>query len=177
MSTEPGLFKLIKQDFIKHEGFRNLAFWAIATYRYGQWVDQRPRWIRIFLTKIYGLMYLLVELTTSITISKEVKTGKDLHLIHSGNIRIHPKTIIGDRVGIMHDVTIGETIDRPGVPVIGNDVFIATGAKILGPVTIGDGVRIGPNSVVLSDVPPGATAMGVPARVITQWANKTTPTS
>jgi len=74
--------------------------------------------------------------------------------------------VIGDRVGIMHDVTIGTNLERPGTPVIGNDVFIGTGARILGGVKIGDGARIAANSVVLTDVPAGATAIGVPARVM-----------
>jgi serine O-acetyltransferase len=171
MATEDGFFKVLRDDYRKHGGFRNLALFAIVTYRFGQWVDLQPYLIRVFLTRVYGLMSLWVEFATDITISKEVQTGKGLHLIHSGNIRIHPRAIIGDCVGIMHDVTIGETMGREGVPVIGNHVFIATGAKILGPVKVGDGAHIGPNSVVLSDVPAGATAMGVPARVVPAWSN------
>jgi serine O-acetyltransferase len=177
MATEDGFFKIIRDDYRKHGGFRNLALFAIITYRFGQWVDLQPYLLRIFLTRIYGLMSLWVELATDITISKEVQIGKEPHLIHSGNIRIHPKAIIGDYVGIMHDVTIGETMGREGVPVIGNHVFIATGAKILGPVKVGDGAHIGPNSVVLSDVPAGATAMGVPARVVPAWSNNNNQTN
>jgi serine O-acetyltransferase len=92
--------------------------------------------------------------------------GEEFHLIHWGNTKIHPGVVIGNRVGIMHDVTLGTTMERPGVPRIGNDVFIGAGAKILGPVTIGDGAVVAANSLVLSDVPPGATAVGVPARVL-----------
>ncbi|MDX1914625.1 MAG: hypothetical protein SFU55_03495 [Methylophilus sp.] len=171
MATEDGFLNTLRDDYRNHGGFRNLALFAIVTYRFGQWVDLQPSLVRIPLSKLYALMSLWVELATDITISKEVKIGKRPHLIHSGNIRIHPRAIIGDYVGIMHDVTIGETMGREGVPVIGNHVFIATGAKILGPVKIGDGAHIGPNSVVLSDVPAGATAMGVPARVVPAWSN------
>jgi serine O-acetyltransferase len=72
---------------------------------------------------------------------------------------------IGANCFVHHEVTIGwDTGER--APRIGNDVFIGAGAKILGPVTIGDGVRIGANAVVLRDVPDGCTAVGVPARII-----------
>jgi len=58
--------------------------------------------------------------------------------------------------------------DKLGVPRLGNDVYVGCGAKILGPVTIGDGAMIGANAVVLKDVPAGATAVGIPARIITK---------
>jgi serine O-acetyltransferase len=95
---------------------------------------------------------------------RETKIGKELHLIHSGNIQIHPDTIIGDRCGIQQDVTIGVNVG-PGTPVIGNDVFIGAGAKVLGGIKIGDGATIAANSLVISDIPPNSTAIGVPARV------------
>jgi len=65
---------------------------------------------------------------------------------------------------VMHNVTIGTNMTG-GAPRIGNDVFIGCGATILGEITIGDGVRIASNSLVISDVPAGAMAMGVPAKV------------
>jgi serine O-acetyltransferase len=83
-------------------------------------------------------------------------------------VRIHPRTVIGERVGIMNDVTIGTANARDGFPVIGNDVFIGTGARILGPVKIGDGAVIAANTLVITDVPAGATIMGVPGRVLPQ---------
>ena len=74
---------------------------------------------------------------------------------------------MGERCMISHGVTIGVLGgDRLGVPRLGNDVYVGCGAKILGPVTIGDGAIIGANAVVLEDVPAGATAVGVPARII-----------
>ena len=86
-------------------------------------------------------------------------------IIHAGMQQIHPDVVIGERCGIMHNVTLGTNMGTE-VPVIGNDVFIGCGASILGKVTVGDGARVAANSLVISDVPPGAMAMGVPAKVI-----------
>ncbi len=154
-------------DWMRHDRrVSNPALWMLAVYRYGRWVAELgapARWIG---GKIYGAMNLAIELATGSSIPREATVGDAVHLVHYFDIRIHPDAVIGDRVGIMHDVTIGTSMSRHGAPRIGNDVFIGTGAKILGPVRIGDGAVIAPNSVVLSDVPPGATAIGVPARVL-----------
>lgn len=72
---------------------------------------------------------------------------------------------IGANLQVHQGVTVGWDYRGDRLPVIGDDVFIGAGAKILGPVTVGDGARIGANAVVVCDVPPGATAVGIPARV------------
>jgi len=145
----------------------NPAFWAVGNYYLGRWaltIKFPPfRWLA---SKIYGLNLFLILITCGIRLYRETKIGKDLHLIHSGNIQIHPKTVIGDRCGIQQDVTMGTNMERKGAPVIGNDVYLGAGAKILGNVIIGDGARIAANSLVINDVPPGATAIGVPARIM-----------
>jgi serine O-acetyltransferase len=78
--------------------------------------------------------------------------------------------VIGDRCGIMHNVTIGTNMTE-GVPVIGDDVFIGVGACILGDITIGDRVRISANSLVTTDVPPDSIAIGVPAKILPSLAS------
>ena len=160
------MFKQFKIDYRRHEkSLLNPALWAICNYRFGRRVMRikfaPTRW---FLNKIYGFNQFLILITSGIRLYRETQIGEDFHLIHSGNISIHPKTIIGDRCGIQQDVLIGTNIG-PGVPVIGNDVYIGAGAKILGGVTIGDGVTVAANSLVINDVPPNTTAIGVPARV------------
>ncbi len=91
--------------------------------------------------------------------------GGGLLLPHPNGIVIHPQACIGVNCLIFQQVTIGEGA-RPGVPTIGGHVDIGAGAKILGGVSIGDHALIGANAVVLADVPAGATAVGIPARVI-----------
>jgi serine O-acetyltransferase len=97
--------------------------------------------------------------------------GHRFHIVHAdGSISIHPDVVIGDNVGVMHNVTIGTNMSEE-VPVIGNDVFIGVGASILGGVTVGNGARIAANSLVISDVPAGAVAMGVPARILKNFSD------
>jgi len=161
------LVETLLSDYGRHrKSLRNMAFWAIASYRFGRWADQLPPGLRGIGGKVYGAMSLFVEATSGTILPREVQLGKDFHMVHAGNIRIHPQTVVGDRVGIMHDVTIGTTPDGHGVPTIGDDVFIGAGAKILGPVKIGNRARIAANSLVISDVPPDTTAIGVPARIL-----------
>ncbi|HJL22687.1 MAG TPA: serine acetyltransferase, partial [Polyangiaceae bacterium LLY-WYZ-15_(1-7)] len=109
-----------------------------------------------------------VELVTGTRLHRETRVGAAPHFIHGRNVRIHPDAVIGDRVGIMHDVTIGTRNDIEGAPIIEDDAFIGAGAKVLGPVRVGKGAIVAANSLVVTDVPPGATAMGVPARALPQ---------
>jgi len=161
------LFQDLKSDFRRHgSSLRNLAFWAVATYRFGVWANTLPDPFRWLGGKIYGALSLWVEIATGISLNREARIGKGLHLVHAGNIKVHPSAIIGDRVGIMQDVTIGTGGDREGTPVIGNDVFIGAGAKVLGAVSVGDRARIAANSLVITNVPPDTTAIGVPAKIL-----------
>lgn len=165
----------LKGDFERHgSSWTNLAFWAVATYRFGRWSEEQPLLVRSCCGKLYGALRMLVEINSGITLHREATVGQELHLVHSGNIKIHPRSVIGSRVGIMHDVTLGEG-ERPGAPVIGDDVFIGAGAKVLGPIHVGDGAHIAANTLVISDVPAGATAIGVPARILRYSGHDRTP--
>lgn len=93
------------------------------------------------------------------------KLGGGLIMTHPNGIVIHPQAEVGVNCLILQQVTIGVS-DGPGVPSIGGHVDIGAGAKILGNIRIGDHARIGANSVVLQDIPEGATAVGIPAQII-----------
>lgn len=163
----PGLLDQLRRDYEIHDRHAlHLGLWAVWTYHFGRWslqLDQPYRWLT---SKLYGLFFFLVDLTSGCNIQRECEIGEDLHIIHSGNVKMHPGVRIGDRCGLMQDVVLGTTMEQEGTPVLGDDVFVGPGAKLLGPITVGNGARIGANSVVLSDVPAGSTAIGVPARVL-----------
>lgn len=92
---------------------------------------------------------------------------KNIHFGHNGlGIVLDYRCVIGNNVRIDQQVTIGIRWDEETAPIIGNNVRIGAGAKVLGSIRIGDNVRIGANAVVLTDVPDGATAVGVPARIL-----------
>jgi serine O-acetyltransferase len=97
-------------------------------------------------------------------IGRGAEFGPGFVLIHSTGVVINGNVRGGSNVYIEHQVTIGA--ERRQTPVIGCDVFIGAGAKVLGNVVVGDGARIGANAVVVHNVPAHATAVGIPARVV-----------
>ena len=105
---------------------------------------------------------------TGIEIHPGATIGKGLFIDHGMGVVIGETTEIGDDVTLYHGVTLGGTGKDKGKrhPTVGNKVVIGAGAKVLGPINIGDNSKIGSNSVVLKDVPSGATAVGIPARNI-----------
>ena len=121
--------------------------------------------LRWLLGKIYGGANLLAEILTGVHMDRNVEIGDGFMLLHPGIIHIHTRAIIGNEVTISHNVTIG-TVASGGTPIIGDNVFISTGAVIVGDVRVGEGSRIGPNTVVMKDVPPNSFALGVPARIM-----------
>lgn len=123
---------------------------------------QRGGWLR---RKVATIRHRFWSVITGCDIPINCQLGKGLLLTHPNGIVIHPHAVVGERCLIFHQVTLGTVESRKGAPVIGNGVDIGAGAKILGPVRIGDGARIGVNAVVLTDVPAGATAVGIPARI------------
>lgn len=154
----------LRGDLRRHDNkLTNPAVWALTAFRLGNRAKSLPPGARIIAEKACSAFRIGVEAATGIALYPGTDIGKDVHIIHAANIRIHPDAVIGARVGIMHDVTIGSS-DVEGLPIIEDDVFIGPGAKILGPVTIGQGARIAANSLVITDIPAGATALGVPAR-------------
>ena len=106
---------------------------------------------------------------TGIEIHPGAKIGKNLFIDHGMGVVIGETAEVGDNVTIFHGVTLGGIGGEKGEkrhPTVEDDVMIGSGAKVLGPITIGKGAKIGANAVVLENVPPYATAVGAPARII-----------
>ena len=123
--------------------------------------DAARRWHVLGLNRALRLTQIALY---GIEIGKDVELGEGVMFVHTLGTVVGGDARVGARVRIMGNVTIGTAKDN-GYPRIGNDVNIGAGARILGPVHIGDGAVIGANAVVLTDVPAGALAVGVPATV------------
>ncbi|MBR0542693.1 MAG: serine O-acetyltransferase [Clostridia bacterium] len=107
---------------------------------------------------------------TGIEIHPAAKIGKRLFIDHGTGVVIGETTEIGDDVTIYQGATLGGTGKDVGKrhPTIGNGVMVGAGAKVLGPFTVGDNSNIAAGAVVLEEIPPNCTAVGVPARVVRQ---------
>jgi serine O-acetyltransferase len=115
------------------------------------------------------LLKLLLFFSCSASVHYATEIGQNCLLGHGGSgVVIHKQAKIGNRVLICQQVTIGGTGIGTSMPVIGDDVYIGAGAKILGPVEVGSNCVIGANAVVVKSVPPGCVVAGVPARIIKQ---------
>ncbi len=148
--------------------------WAIVIYRFGAWVLEIKVPVISNLLKItYFLLNKLIEIVTGISIPANTKIGKGFYIGHFGQIFIHPDSEIGENCNISQGVTIGtRALGRKGVPKIGSNVYIGSGAKILGDIRMGDNIVVGANAVVIDDIPSNVTVVGVPARVIFKGKSK-----
>ena len=118
---------------------------------------------------IARLLSVFARFLTGIEIHPGAKIGRRVFLDHGLGIVIGETTEIGDDCTIYQGVTLGGTSLYKGVkrhPTLGKDVVISAGAKVLGGFIVGDGARVGSNAVVLKEIPAGATAVGIPARIL-----------
>jgi serine O-acetyltransferase len=128
----------------------------------------RLRWLGRFASHLSRFL-------TGIEIHPGAKIGRRAFIDHGMGVVIGETAELGDDCTLYHGVTLGGTTWNKGKrhPTLGRGVVIGAGAKVLGPIVVGDGARIGSNAVVVKDVPPGATAVGIPARIILDEQDKT----
>ncbi|MDA8225987.1 MAG: serine O-acetyltransferase [Betaproteobacteria bacterium] len=113
---------------------------------------------------------------TGIEIHPGAQIGRRVFIDHGMGVVIGETAVVGDDCTLYHQVTLGGTSWNEGKrhPTLGSGVVVGAGAKILGPIMIGDGAKVGSNAVVVKDVPAGATAVGIPARIVTSKAEQAT---
>jgi serine O-acetyltransferase len=140
-----------------YPGLHALAFHRI-THRLWAW---RLRWLARWIAH-FARWFTGIEIHPGATI------GRRFFIDHGMGVVIGETAEIGDDVTLYHGVTLGGTTWNRGKrhPTLGNGVVVGAGAKLLGPIIVGDYAKVGSNAVVVKDVPPGATAVGIPARVI-----------
>jgi serine O-acetyltransferase len=167
-----GLCAQIREDWIAHgRDWTKPGFRAVAVHRFGNWrMRIGNKIIRAPFSLLYRSMFRRVRNRYGIELPYSATIGRRVVIEHQGSIVIHGHSVVGDESIIRQGVTLGnKTLDRPfDAPKLGLRVNVGAGAKILGAVTIGDGANIGANAVVLKDVPAGALAAGVPAKIITK---------
>jgi serine O-acetyltransferase len=145
LTCYPGLHALVWHRCVAHPlwqaGFKWLARWLA---HWGRWA-------------------------TGIEIHPGATVGRRVFIDHGMGVVIGETAVIGDDCTLYHGVTLGGTSWNKGKrhPTLGRGVVIGAGAKVLGPIEVGDGAKIGSNAVVVREVPPGATAVGIPARIVT----------
>jgi serine O-acetyltransferase len=162
------VFDDIRQDFRAHgRKLGSQGFWVMLVYRFGRWRYSIPtRLLRMPFSLAYRIMFKLVQMATGIELPCEVRVGRNFVIDHFGGIVISGFARFGDNCRIRTGVVVGLAhVDEPCAPVFGNNVDIGTGAKVLGPITVGDNVLIGANAVVVRDVPSNSVVTGVPGRV------------
>src|SRR5512139_774178 len=142
---------------LTYSGFHALLFYRFA---HGLWKRSVP-----FIPRA---MSQLARFLTGIEIHPGASIGSGLFIDHGMGVVIGETSEIGDNVTLFQGVTLGGTGKQRGKrhPTIGNHVVVGAGAKVLGPITIGDYVKIGANSVVLQDVPDHSTVVGIPGRIV-----------
>lgn len=162
------MFENIRADFAAHNRrWEAQGFWALLVYRFGRWrVGLRPRIVRRLLYPVYLLLEKWVQVTAGIELPCEVEIGRNFVIDHFGGIVVSGYAKFGNDCRIRCGCVVGlARVDDPCAPVIGNNVDIGAGAKLLGRIRIGNNVLIGANAVVVTDVPDDSIAVGVPARV------------
>ncbi|MDA8092375.1 MAG: serine O-acetyltransferase [Betaproteobacteria bacterium] len=140
-----------------YPGIHAIIFHRLAHRLWG-W---RFRWLARYVS-------YLARWLTGIEIHPAAKVGRRVFIDHGMGVVIGETAEIGDDTTLYHGVTLGGTTWNKGKrhPTLGTGVVVGAGAKILGPIIIGDGAKVGSNAVVVKDVPAGATAVGIPARIV-----------
>jgi serine O-acetyltransferase len=139
-------------------------------YRIGHWIwypaEVNPKFLLI-LRPLYMIGKRLIEVYTGASLTPQARIGRGLHISHFGSIFI-AASVIGENCTLSQEVTIGIAGrgDQRGTPTLGDRVFIGAGAKVLGPIKIGNDTAIGANAVVMSPLGDCAVAAGVPAKII-----------
>jgi serine O-acetyltransferase len=158
--------KSVIEVVLLYPGFHAIVFHRIAHFLY----KKKAFFLARFVSQA-------ARSFTGIEIHPGAKIGKRLFVDHGMGIVIGETAEIGDNCTIYHGVTLGGTGKEKGKrhPTIGNNVLISAGAKVLGPLTVGDNSRIGANAVVLDDVPADTTVVGVPGRAVRWRGTKIAP--
>jgi serine O-acetyltransferase len=145
------------------------GLWVMVQYRSSRWVHFHCHVpvLRFWLKLLGAISQKIIEMITSVELPNRAEIGGGLFMPHANGIVIHIDAKIGRNCNISQQVTVGVGgSDTIGTPIIGDRVFLGPGAKLFGPISIGDDVAVGANAVLMQDLPDRAVAVGVPAKVV-----------
>ena len=165
LNKDPAATSLV-QVMLLYPGFHILVYHKAA-----HWLHRHRRFFLARMISQWGRGF------TQIEIHPGAQLGQHLFIDHGAGLVIGETAVVGNNVTLYHGVTLGGTGKGTAKrhPTIEDDVLVGAGAKILGPVVVGRGSRIGANSTVLMDIPPDSTATGSPAIVVRQKGEKSVP--
>ena len=159
---------VLENDAAASSYFETLLFHqplhAIWIYRVGHWLHEK-----VHLPLLPRLLSVVAHFVTGVEIHPAARIGSPFFIDHGSGVVIGETSEIGDRCVMFHNVTLGGTGKHRGKrhPSLGDDVFIGTGATLLGPITVGDAAKIGAGAFIhMRDVPANTTVVGVPARIV-----------
>lgn len=160
-----GLLNTLKKDLTRArvsyiKAIFNTPVRAVISYRLNNWLYRKS------FTKLSYIFHNIDRRKYAVDIYPESDVGEGLVIAHVGGIVVGAGVKIGNNCTLQSCVTIGQKNERSGVPKIGNNVYIGTGAKILGGVEVGSNCIIGANTVVLSSIPDNCTVVGIPGKII-----------
>jgi len=143
--------------FLHFKGFQSLQAYRVSHHLWNTGRKDLALYLQGRISLVYG-----------VDIHPAARIGSGILIDHATGVVVGETAVIGNDVSMLHGVTLGGTGKQTGDrhPKVGNGVLFGSGAKVLGNVRIGDGSKVGAGSVVLSDVPPHCTVVGVPARVV-----------
>ena len=154
------------QIFFLYPGVKAIIYHRIAHKLYGMGRYFLADWVSMHARKVTG-----------IEIHPAAQIGKNVFIDHGMGVVIGETAVVGDNCTIYQGVTLGGNGKETGKrhPTIGNNVTIGSGAKILGPFTVGDNSKVAANAVVLNEIPPNSTCVGVPAHIVKREGVKIAP--
>lgn len=171
------MFEEFREDVTRYRSYGesrfrvalNPAVWCIFWYRLGKVIYRSRSYalLRLPLKAIHLIGATFLEAFLQMRLNVKAEIGPGLLIAHCGGITLHPDVVIGRNCDLAHHVTIGTRgVGSHGTPKLGNSVYVGTNAVLIGSIAIGDHARIGANSLVVNDVPAGATVIGVPAQIV-----------